>query len=370
MDQRGPHPRRVRGRRGRLKGAPSGVLCVAVFLAAQVVEVYGLRGGNWSALFFTSGVRSQPELAQRERTYSYAGSPGYDSQFYHWIAHDPLLERGLKRHVDTPQLRWRRILVPALAWLTALGQDRWIDPALIAQQYLWVYLGGFWLGPWFLLVPAVLASVDRLTVDLAFAALCCGLVHFESGKRRGMTLLILALAALTRETGLLLIAATAVFWGRFGRFFDSGRALLSAFPALFWYFWLLDQPGASDWRPVLSAGIWVAYPGLPPALTLLTRSLDLLSLAGAALAVVLAIGAVRRPAATLADHAAAAFALFFAAFALFVPWYEPYGYVRVCSPMYLFLAMRGGVHDSPLLMSLPRLVLQLGGPLWRAARLF
>lgn len=134
----------------------------------------------------TAGTRTQPQLAARERTAVYPFSLGYDSQFYHWIAHDPWLDRGLAPFVDTPQLRWRRILVPVTAWAAALGRDQWIDAALLGQQYVWAYLGGFWLGPWFLLVPAVLTSMDRLTVDLAFAALCCGLIFFHQNKQRAV----------------------------------------------------------------------------------------------------------------------------------------------------------------------------------------
>ena len=49
-------------------------------------------------------------------------SRGFDGQFYHYMAHDPLLTHGMAGAVDLPRLRYGRILVPALAYAVAFGR--------------------------------------------------------------------------------------------------------------------------------------------------------------------------------------------------------------------------------------------------------
>src|SRR6266545_2530619 len=52
-------------------------------------------GGDWTALYYTGDrIVLPPALAAEENVYRFAGSAGYDGQFYHLIAHDPLLRHG------------------------------------------------------------------------------------------------------------------------------------------------------------------------------------------------------------------------------------------------------------------------------------
>ena len=139
---------------------------------------------------------------------------------YHYIAHDPWITRGAVTAMDDPALRYRRILVPALAWALALGRDSAIHAAYFAVILGFVFLGVYWLaramliqgrhpawGLMFVLMPAALVSMDRMTVDVALAALTVGFVLYSSDEGpRWKLLLILACAALARETGLLLTA--------------------------------------------------------------------------------------------------------------------------------------------------------------------
>ena len=80
-----------------------------------------------------------------------------------------------------------------------------IDYRLIANvKDVFTFLGALWLGPWalaFLLIPAVLVSFDRLTVDLVLASLTIGFIHF----RRPYAILIYA--PLVRGARLILVAA-------------------------------------------------------------------------------------------------------------------------------------------------------------------
>ena len=179
--------------------------------------------GNWTEWFCTGGTLAPPPLLASEHIYTFPTSGGYDSQFYHYVAHDPVFRRGLDRYIDAPRLRYRRILVPGLAFVLSVGQDRWIDAALIGVNLLFVFAGAYWLsryavshgrhpawGVAFLLAPAMLVSLDRLTVDLALTALCVGFAWYVQQQRLPQLYLVLLLAPLARETGLLLIAAYCI----------------------------------------------------------------------------------------------------------------------------------------------------------------
>src|SRR5215469_5863027 len=91
-------------------------------------------------------------------------------------------------------LRYRRILVPVLAFALALGHSAWIDPAYELVCLFSIALGVYWscratvkaglspfLGLLLLAFPAVLISVDRMVIDGALAALTVAfLLHAEA----------------------------------------------------------------------------------------------------------------------------------------------------------------------------------------------
>ena len=166
--------------------------CALSLLGWQALTVRFSYGGNWTALFCTgSRYRPPPAALAGEHIYIFRDAAGYDGQAYHYIAHDPWFRRGFAANIDAPRFRYRRILVPALAWLVAAGRDQAVDAAYIGVTIGFVLLGAWWMAqagrPWmaltFALVPAVLVSIDRLTVDVALAALCVGFVLYSRERR-------------------------------------------------------------------------------------------------------------------------------------------------------------------------------------------
>src|ERR1041385_915357 len=153
------------------------ILALAAVLAVwlwQLATVHFNYGGNWTALFCTAPDWRIPPFLLGENIFKFpAGSLGYDGQMYHLIAHDPWMHRGAVAAMDDPALRYRRILVPMLAWLLALGRDSAIHAAYFAVILGFVFLGVYWLarvmairgrhpawGLMFLLMPATLVSID------------------------------------------------------------------------------------------------------------------------------------------------------------------------------------------------------------------
>jgi hypothetical protein len=337
----------------------------------QFATVHFNYGGNWTALFSIAPDWPRPAFLASENLYTFPGSLGYDGQMYHLIAHDPLMRRGAVAAIDDPALRYRRILVPALAWALALGRDSAVHPAYFAVILGFVFLGVYWLarvmliqgrhsawGLTFVLMPAVLVSMDRMTVDVALAALTVGFVLYSDC--RWKVLPILACAALTRETGLLLTAGLCVFLLSRRRFADLVWAAASALPAIFWYAYVnshTPQAAATttpaDVASLIPLAGWierVAHPevyALPRLQALAAIELDYVALAGIALMLGHAawIAWARRW-----NARAAAIYVFAAAVVLIRSrsvWEDAFSYGRVVTPLMVLLA----AEDSPAVAS-------------------
>ena len=119
-------------------------IAVALVACWQWATVRANYGGNWTALYCTGALQRQPPLNRFEHVYVFADSTGYDGQFYHYIAHDPFLRSDLQRYIDSPRLRYRRILIPVLAYALASGHAEWVDRAYELIFLVTVGLGVYW----------------------------------------------------------------------------------------------------------------------------------------------------------------------------------------------------------------------------------
>jgi hypothetical protein len=404
------------------------IVSTGVVLAWQYLNVHFNYRDDWTALYDTGAYARVPPGIDHEEVYRFRGQPGYDGQFYHFIAHDPWLRHGSAPYVDNPRLRWRRILVPAMAWLCALGQSDFVDSAYFAVVIGWVFLGVFWLsrylerynlppqwGAVFALVPAVLISLDRATVDVALAALCVGFALYTAplwggppgprpapwpacggpaptrdmrvqGDPRGpggpphkleqWTLcLILALAPLARETGACLIVAYVVVQLRRRDWRAAGRGATTALPFLLWTLYLNAH----------TAGDHTVFASLMPLKGLVLRTLQPIQYATptawlrkAAVLDFLAIlgiwaALLGSPTNWFSFDELEGAALAFAATALFLAqpqaWGEAYSFGRTLSPLLLTVALAGVRRRrwwtlAPICMVLPRILFQLAAE-WR-----
>jgi hypothetical protein len=199
-------------------------LAVAGLWLFQFLTVHYNYGDNWTGLFCIAPHMPVPDFLRSERLYIFPDSEGYDGQIFHLIAHDPWMTRSSAAAIDQAEFRYQRILVPALSWALALGRDPYVHRAYFAVILLFAYLGVFWLarltqlrglhsawGLAFLAVPATITSMDRLTADIALAALCVGFALYAEAGLFWRVVLILACAALTRETTLPIAAGYCIF---------------------------------------------------------------------------------------------------------------------------------------------------------------
>jgi hypothetical protein len=375
----------------RLRALVYAALAAGLALGWQGLTVHYNYGGDWSALFYTGSYTAMPPAVADEAVYRFPGG-GFDGQYYHLVAHDPLLRADTAHYVDNPRLRWRRILLPALAFAAAGGDSDRVESAYAAVVLAFVFAGAFWLARWcldnrvhpawslaFLLVPAVAVSLDRFTIDVALAALCAAFAFY--GTRARMPLAVLVLAPFARETGAILIAACGLD-AVLRR--DRCAAVLSAAAAVPYAVWLWYLAG----RAPADQTVFVSY---IPFAGLLARTLDpfpdsmatrWLFVAAmleylAVLAIWLAVALVaiwlwkgKRDRLTLA---AGLFALVFVAF-LGQPqvWAGVYTFGRTMSPLLILLALAGAASRSwvcllPLAMTVPRILWQLA-PQWAGIR--
>jgi hypothetical protein len=337
------------------------VLAVCAVFAWQSLTVRYSYGGNWTGLFCTGALLPPPAALAGEHIYLNPASVGYDGQAYHYIAHDPFFKRGFSELLDAPRLRTQRILFPLLAWLLALGNDSRIDAALIAVQLMFCGLGVYWLsrlaafeqrsawwGLCFLALPPVLVSIDRLLTDSALAALAVGFVYYTRINRLIAAWVICILAALTRDTGLVLAIAMILYCAWEGYWWRALLFVVAPGPALGWkHYCALHTPADSSgwlgWIPFKGMATRLfsqhAYINLPSAISALCVALDYLALLGMAVALWQAVLLARSRRTTPTAIAVYGYALM----AVFIKnphaWADVYGFGRTLGPLLLLLAL-------------------------------
>jgi hypothetical protein len=359
----------------------------ALILGWQLVTVYAGYHGNWTGLYWIGSKFPPPPSVTNLNLVVREGSGGYDGQFFYYMAQDPFLRGDAAASMDVPRFRYRRILLPLLANLLAAGRPPAIAVTYAFVNMAFVALGVFWLGrfartcgrneAWglaFLATPVVLISLDRQTVDAAFAALCIGAALYVRENRPVPLFMALAAAMLTRETGLLLIAAASA-QALFARRFPLALALAAAaLPSCAWYAYVhahTPSYSAALFDPV-PLRVWFSCFVAPPAyadfggLAWLPRLLDRIGLVGALLAIVACIARARRGWREFLPLSALLFALLAIWHSAPGTWADSFGYARSFAPLFLLPALdgwssRNGLAVIPLAFPLPRVLLQLAG---------
>ncbi len=375
----------------------AGLAAVALAFLWQVSTVRYNYGGNWTGLFCTGANQNVPRLPSGEKIFTLPGSFGYDGQFYHYIAHDPLGRSGLADHIDAPRMRYTRILVPGLAYLLAGGQPRLLHAAYFAVILLFVFLGAFWLaslaechgrpaawGLLFLVIPATAVSVDRMTVDVALAALWAGFaLAWTRDHGRGLWL-ILALAPLVRETGLALLAAHCLCLVSRRLYARAALSAAAALPFVAWtlYVWTKYPAYHAGWfvasplRGLLEASAGLLSSPRVTAVATLAAATNLAAIAGSLLCVALAFRFGLPPlkgAVETGVFLCGGLGALMAAFGSLDVWVHVYGHARLLSPLFLLLAWRAVARRrrsdlAPLALVTPAVCLQLAGDAWRSVR--
>ena len=367
------------------RAATVGAIAVLAAASWLILNIAFQYSGNPTGPFYTGAKTLLPPALAARHTFRVNDDVGYDAQFYHLIAHDPLNRRGFIFYVDNQRLRWRRIGVPGLAFLLATGRDRGVDYVYIAIELAFVFLGTLWLsryvqsqslhpawGLTFLLIPAVAVSIDRLTIDLPLAAICIGLALFADTPKPGWQVYAMLCAApLIRETGMIVVAGWFVY--RIVRRDVRGPVLaaLSAVPAVAWWLYVQTHttPDGTDWLSSYPfSGIinrtlqGTVDPTSTPWLRVANVFEDV-ALAGMWVALSLAFYLAWKRRWKFIEITAILFAAFTAALGRFDLWSSAYATGRTMSPLLILLGLlafqkRSVLYALPLLFFFPRIALQ------------
>lgn len=361
-------------------------------LIAFVVEwsiVVATFAGDWTGLFHTGSLSRIDTALVGERLAVSPGGHGYDGQYYHLIAHDPFMKRGLEKQCDAPRLRYRRILVPLLGSIGGVVHKDWIDPALHAANIGFIALGAYWAailamragrshvwGLLTLLSPAVIIGMPRFLVDIPIQSLALGCAVY-AGRSPRLLYLLLATAPLVRDTGALLAAGWCAYllWNR--RWKEFGVYATCAIPVCLWWWWVQTRTAdfvshlfvGGDMGSILMRIPVAAFigrffePFLPPEVHWISTATDYVSLVGVAIALVLIYLHWFRNRHDPAVWIVAALASMVPIAGGGIGWYDPLGYPRVLSPWIAMLAFDGvlsrrWLHVVPLVMMLPRIAIQ------------
>ena len=358
-----------------------GLLCSVAIFGWQYLNVHLNYGGNWTALFMTGSKYPVPPTLASENIYTFPNLDGYDGQFYHYIAHDPLFRCGLSVYVDDPRQRYGRILVPALTSLIAGGDPTRIDAAYRFVVLGFIFLGTYWLslyalrngrnplhGLFFAVLPATVISANAYTIDVSLLALCVAFYLFAEESVTKL-LPILALAGLARETGLLLGGACVISAG-LRKQWRKAAILMTAFvPWLAWNGFVILHTEPSQLRQLT----WIPFGAFirallhpvmrtgSPAVDWLFVFLDYVQMAGIVVGVYLAARLWRRNKLGAVEIACLLFAFLVVVLQKYDVWMNFHAYGRIFSPLLLLLAMRGfevgsGLLMAPLGLVIPRFI--------------
>jgi hypothetical protein len=197
-------------------------LCALLFVLVR------LAAFGWDASrFVVAGDHWVSRAAAPHDLWILRSSDGYDGTFYYRLALDPWTAKRTLFGItlDAPAYRQQRILYPLLAYLVSGGRPAAAAWALIVLNVAAVAMLG-WIGGalardrgrpalWGLALPAypglVLAVARDLGDVVAVCALAAGLLF--TGRRRWVPAAVaFALAALARETTVVVPAALGVVW--------------------------------------------------------------------------------------------------------------------------------------------------------------
>ena len=221
------------------------------------------------------------------------GTQGYDGQFAYYIARDPA---GGWRFCDVPAYRYQRILYPLLAWALALGRSAAVGWALVALNVAALAGGTYFterllaargVNCWYALVYGLYGGlVAGLRLDLpeplAYGLVQAGLWAWEergagsrkeeAEARRGrkfcssVTMVLLALAALAKETTLIAVAGLLFYLALEHRWREAvGLGLAVGLPFAAWQgvLWVwLGTPGVGAGGAMATPFEWLPFAGL------------------------------------------------------------------------------------------------------------
>lgn len=222
------------------------VLTAACAYAAFTLAGLGLHG--WDPLWFVWIGERFANLVPGART-------GYDGQFIYYFARDGW---AAVPHLDNPAYRLQRVLYALLArWLSG-GQPAALPWAMVAINFVSIVATTFLATQWLIaqriwrwyglvypfFVGTMMAYSRDLTEPLTCALALAGVLSWLSA-RHAVAVVLLALAALARETAVLFAVGLAIAELSERRLARALALAATSVPLLLWELYLRAQLGST-----------------------------------------------------------------------------------------------------------------------------
>ncbi|MBD2579435.1 glycosyltransferase 87 family protein [Oscillatoria sp. FACHB-1406] len=222
---------------------------IVVFSFALYLYIFKFQSNIYGFFRIGSVLPFSPYL-ELKKALIFNGELGFDGQQFLSIAFDPLLHNpDTLSTLDSPRLRYRRILYPLLSYVLGLGNVNLIPYVMVAINIAsilgltWIFTqyskAKKWRSLFLLCIPGVWIVLSLSTADLLNSLLTIAAFYCYQNSRIGRTAILLSLAYLTKEIsvmmGLALILNSA--WKRQGKqILYLGAAFI---PTLLWNIYVL-----------------------------------------------------------------------------------------------------------------------------------
>lgn len=229
-------------------------LVACALFAASVAGFYHPGTGFSSLLIIPQGHEYEIAALRNTPHFEYPPTIAYDGSMYVQLAMDPLLrDPAIDVAMDQPAYRARRILFAWTAWALGLGRPRWILQTYSLQNVLCWFVLAWLLTRWLpldrpsrfalwiasMFSQGLLMSVRMSLLDGPSLLLIALAIAAAERGRVWVTSIVLALAALGRETNLLALVAFPRPHGWRGWLKIAAAIVIAVLPLLIWqdYLW-------------------------------------------------------------------------------------------------------------------------------------
>lgn len=224
-------------------------LLILVSYSFGLIKHVAKHENKITSLFYLGSRFTRPAIVEAQNPYVYPDSDGYDGQFYLLIAMDPFFFGGFASFIPSPNYFYTRILLPAVAHVTAFGQLTLVPYTYVLLNLLgltggcyffWRIIRFYGANDAYILLYAISLGMyiaiermlpDALAVNLLAAAIYCHL----TGNRKGL-LISLTLSVLAKEIMVLLPIAflASAVWQEKKVTLSSLAYLIPVFALLLW----------------------------------------------------------------------------------------------------------------------------------------
>lgn len=225
---------------------------IIVFFAFLGLYFFKFNGNIYGFFRIGSVFPFSPHL-DLQKAFIFQGELGFDGQQFLSIALDPFLENSdTLSTLDSPRLRYRRILYPLLGYLLGFGHPQFIPYALvginfcaiillvkIVRQYCQQHYYPSWQSLFVLCIPGLWITFTFSTADLLNSLLCIAAIYYYQIQKKAFSGVAIAAAFLTKEISVMLGIALLFVSVRERNWKQIPYFFVAFIPAIFWHIYVL-----------------------------------------------------------------------------------------------------------------------------------